>query len=478
MNRIIIKILLFIFVLSFVFLRPVNPDEPYYTLSSSEVMKGKIPYEDFLFHQTPVMLYVYSIVSYFGFWSLILGRLLSVIMMIAGFILLFNTFIKNKFSKREQNLFIFLFFLNGFFIDWMTVIRVYALSVFMLSAGVVCFYKFAKSDYGRIYLLLTSIIFTLLVFVKIVFAANLVVSILFSLYFLWKKDRANKVIYLAYLFLPVVILPLLFILPYYGIFDKIHFNLLTINYINREHHLFSFGPALTKFLLFFLVPQNLLIIVLLFASGSRYDFFEKFIILNVLAYAGIHLFAQMLPEYLSVIFPFILLLAVTRYKSAESNIGKISKGFSGQKIGVIVCALYLLFFFFSETNIRYYISGKEELMPNAIQLFRLDQKLPSVNGEKVLSSWWGYSAYMGKDQIVPIDYLSYYIFEYVSKEEIDRYGIKTPQACEKIIREKKADLIVYDTMNPLFLEKFAAYIESNYINELEYNNVIIYRKKD
>lgn len=478
MSRITGIILLFILILGFVILRPVNPDEPYYTLASSQVHRGEIPYKDFLFHQTPLMLYVYSLISHFGYWSLILGRMFSIMFLLASFFLLYSAFVKRKLSVSIQGLFVFLFFLNGFFMDWMTVVRVYALSVFLLSLGLFFFHKFLISENSRKYLLLASLTFTLLVFVKITFIANLIVFICFSLYLIWKNKSPKKVSYFLWLLLPVFILPMLFMLSFHNSLDNVYFNLLTVNYINREYHLFSFESSLIRFLLFIFIPQNLLIIALIFISGWKFDFIEQFIIFNVLAYSGIHLFAQMLPEYLSVMIPFILLLAVRRYSTAESNLRKFWKNLTEKKIRYLLITLYLLFFFFSENNIRYHVLGKKELMPNAIELYILDQKLSGLKGETVLSSWWGYSAYLSKDQMIPMDYLSYYINNYVSKEDILRFRISTPKKCEEIIYERKADLIVYDSNNPLFLEKFASSIENNYIREWEYNKVTVFRKRD
>ena len=89
-NKHFLIIALTLLILGFSFIKPINIDEGYYIASAQEVLDGKLLYKDFIFHQMPVTIYVYSVISDFGFTSLILGRILSVSMISLSCLLLLS----------------------------------------------------------------------------------------------------------------------------------------------------------------------------------------------------------------------------------------------------------------------------------------------------------------------------------------------------------------------------------------------------
>jgi len=147
----LLLIVFFLMVLAFAIIRPVNPDEPYYTISSSLVMEGKAPYIDFLFHHMPLTIYIYSVISNYGYWSLVLGRFLSVIFIFISFFLIYTNFIQSLNDKKLIFLFTILFFTNGFFLDWTSVIRVYSLSILLLTSGIIFFHFYITKENKEFY---------------------------------------------------------------------------------------------------------------------------------------------------------------------------------------------------------------------------------------------------------------------------------------------------------------------------------------
>ena len=79
-----------IVVITYTFIRPVNIDEGYYIASARDVLNGKLPYIDTIFHQIPPTLYVYPLVSDLCYWRLVFVCALSVLMISLPFLLLLS----------------------------------------------------------------------------------------------------------------------------------------------------------------------------------------------------------------------------------------------------------------------------------------------------------------------------------------------------------------------------------------------------
>lgn len=71
----------------YLFLGQVNADEGWYLYASKLVFQGNIPYRDFAYTQTPLLLYIYGLPQIIFSPSIYLGRAISVLFSIIGFLL-------------------------------------------------------------------------------------------------------------------------------------------------------------------------------------------------------------------------------------------------------------------------------------------------------------------------------------------------------------------------------------------------------
>ncbi len=474
MKRYFIYAALILLSLAFAAIRPLNPDEPYYTVSASNIMNGRSPYFDFPFHQMPVMLYVYSIASLYGFWSLAAGRLLSIILVVLSYAVI-RKFILPGLNRKKSLLLGILFFTNAFLWDWGVTIRIYALSILLLISALSAFKLFLDNPDRKLYLILSGLFFTILVFTKIVFLLNLVIFLSYSAYLLWKKRSYSSVIQVCVFPAIVFIIALALYLKNP---DTLYFNIIKINLLARDNFLEPFGISLQKYLTFFIIPQNLIIIILLAISGFRYSFFEIFILINMAVYVLIHLFAQMLPEYLCVITPMLLIMLFDRIDLTEARLIKLLKLKPDFNVKALICLVYILFIPLSDINLRYRFLGKEEGMLNPVEMHSLAEKVSGFPGKTILSSWEGYSVYSSKMPLFADNYLAQYTVPFIEPESASMRKLSSNSDYLSAIKNKVPDIIIYDKFNKSHLEGSLETIENNYVKNFEYKNVTVYTKRN
>ena len=73
-----------------VFFRPIYMDEGFYLYAAKNIADGEILYKDFIFHQTPVSVYVFSFLSGYGYFSYILLRYLSLLLIFLIILLVYE----------------------------------------------------------------------------------------------------------------------------------------------------------------------------------------------------------------------------------------------------------------------------------------------------------------------------------------------------------------------------------------------------
>ena len=473
-NKHFLMIALTFLIISISFIRPLNIDEGYYIASAREVLEGKLLYKDFTFHQMPLTIYVYSLISDIGFWSLVLGRTLSVLMLSLSSLMLLSL-VKNLSGVNSVILFLIFYFLNTFLIDWSVLIRIYALSILFLSLGVFCFHRYLEKKYNSLYLFLSVFAFSLLVFTKVTFVSSYSVLMLFIIWTVYKYDKKNiyKNIFIA--FIASLIPVLIFLLIFGNYLEEFYFNVFSVNFITREYIDAPYVISLFKYLGFFLLPQHLILLAVILISGFKYTFFEKFLIVNIVCFTLIHLPSRMLMEYLSSITPLIILLCCLRYQKFSDKIITKIKSLSSKRVYACLVIIYILTAPFSIMHLKNLMEGKELLM-NPIQMRTFEQKVNSLNGITILSSWEGYSIFSDKLPILKEQYGAAFISKYIDEKDLMKYNIAHKKKYENLIINSTPDIIVYDNSNSSHLDSLSNLINTNYKKAFEYKSVEVFVK--
>ncbi len=460
-------------ILGYSLIRPVNIDESYYISTAQNILEGRVLYTDFMFHQMPLSVYLFSIISDFDFWSLISGRLFSVILIFYSGFLLINV-AKKKAGSNVVTLFMILFFINSFFIDWAILIRIYSLSVILLSAGIYFYDKYLNNNNQFSNLIFSLLSFVLLVYTKVTFIALYVIFIIFILTL---KNNGKKVLFKT-LLLSILysVLPLLIFLLLFGRYlEEFYFNVFTINFITKENIDIAFIPGLIKFLTYFLLPQNLILLMIIVFSGIVYSKFEKFLLLNIISYLLISIFTRILPEYMVSISPIIILLACIRFSKFAVNINTKFSHVSVNRVFTLTIILYIFSVPFGIIHIKNIIEG-HELMMNPLQLYSFEKQINGLNGNTVLSSWEGYSIFSEKQPLLKDQYGSAFIYKYVDERDIKKYKISRDNDYISLINERVPDIIIYDHNNSAHLDSMLNIINRNYKRKFSYKSVEVYSK--
>ncbi|MBI3977520.1 MAG: glycosyltransferase family 39 protein [Chloroflexi bacterium] len=112
--------------------RLVDGDEGFYLLAARLVMEGKSPYRDFLYHQMPLLPYLY------GAWMSIFGtswyaaRLLSALFAVLLGLLVFRHVARTTNRRSFGLLAVALYALSGHAIGWFSVVKTYPFSTLMI----------------------------------------------------------------------------------------------------------------------------------------------------------------------------------------------------------------------------------------------------------------------------------------------------------------------------------------------------------
>ena len=465
---------IFLFLSLIILIRPINHDEAYYTYSSLAMTEGKLPYIDYLFHQTPLMIFVYIPVSFYGISSLILGRMFTAVLLMLSYYLIDRYFIKPKYGNKYHYFFLTLFFLNSFLVNWTTVIKVYSLSILLLTIALINFNKFIeKPSESKISIFICFLSLSLLSLSRIVFAINILVFIIAFIFILFKRSERKAAlpgIALSGLLIPYIL--------FFSIFSShlqlVYENIVTANMVIRQNYENLVWGHLEMTAVFFL-PQNLTLMIIIF-KVRKFDFFEKIIIVNILLFFILHLNTQMLAEYLAPVLPLMIILAIRKWDSFL-EISKFLQKFSHRGRIKFITIIYILFIPFGITYLKVPFEGGK-FMFNPIQLNSLLSKVNSLDGKYLLAGWEGYSVYSNKIPVAPDQYQSFYLQDYYdSVPENLRKMMMTDEDYKELIRNGTADIIVHEPGNPIHLKGFKEDIELFYNQEFEKDGIIVYVRK-
>lgn len=471
-------VIIFVSLVLAALLRPVNLDEPYYTVCASLVFNGEFPYKNFFFHHMPLMPFVYAPVSVEGSWSLILGRVLSILFLFSAGLLLFKYLYKKGAESKYLFLFLLLFYCNSYLVDWLSIIRVYALSTFLFVASVLSVDRLFSTRNIKMSVFSCSILFSFLALSKIVFAAHLILFIIYVIIFYRKTPGIEHKGFWLSLFAGISIPFLLFLLVFGDSLDIFYDSVFTANFLMKSELQSPIFPHLYKPFLFLIFPQNIILLAIIFFSGFKYSLFEKFILLNLVIYFILHLFTLLLLEYAVSMIPFLVLLAVLRFEKFSNNINVYVKRLKGSSVVFrLVLLLYLLSFPFSLPHVRYFLEGKF-ISPNVFQLNNIVKVINSVPGITAITSWEGYTIYSNKSTLLRDNYISNFFDIRVDEKTKLKYRITFPGDYKKLIDNRIPDIIIYDEHDPAHLLDLKESIVYNYSLLVSLENILIYAKHD
>jgi hypothetical protein len=447
------------------------------------MLHGEIPYIDFFFHHFPLMIYVYAPFMVFGNLSLLFGKLISCCFILLTGYIIYRYLKAEKFSDRLAAIFAMFFFVNAYILDWMSVIRVYALSTFLFVAVILCFGKLMSDQetnrFDKKYqYLLIGVLVSLLLLTKIVFLANAFICFIFLVYYLYKNNgkiiNNHFVIFTIGFLLPL----LLFLLIYKDNLQLVYEHLFRANFLFKENLQPNYFSHIYKPFLFLVLPQHIILFTILMVSGFKYNLFEKFIAVNIIIYFVCHFFTLLLLEYAVSITPLLIFLSIMRFDKFERKLKRLfAERFKLKNPAAFILVSYLLSFPFSLPYFKYMFEGKF-IMFNTIQLIQVSEMLNNIDGEKVLTSWEGYTVYSRKETINQDRYMSNFFPENVDETIRNKFRISFPEDYRKPIINREPDIIVYDENDPSHLLGSLSEIHSSYKEVLHYKNLRIYNISD
>ncbi len=465
-----------IFLVAICFINSVHWDEAYYTISAHEVTQSKLPYADFFFHQMPIMLYTYSFTTGLGYWSFIAGRLLSISFFILSAFLFYKFVIKKYFNQYSSIFLLFIFFIY-YLVRWISLIKTYALLVLFLTCALVSLYLFfhAESKKKLILIFLSGFFNSCLVFTRIVCIVNLSLFTLLIFYLVIFKKENNKVgLFIAAcagIAIPILIMLGLF----WNHLDSVYTNTLTYNRLVKniviESNIFNYMNVIR----FFFIPQIFIIILLILFSGLKYNLFEIYLVLNIIFFTAIHLFSQMLTEYLIPIIPLLILLMILRFDNINIYLKKLFQKHPQFNVNKAIIIIYILTIPVGTHIVPIFTGTEKEINP--IQLLNLTNKINNLQGITVLSSWEGYSIYSNKNALLTKSYISDNykdVIKYMKSEDQKYFTNRID--FENIIKNKESDIIVFDKKSPFYLEGMESLITTNYYKVFSYREIDVYKK--
>lgn len=198
-------------------------DEGWYFGSSVLIAQGQVPYVDFFAHHSPLVYYFYSLPQALFGSSFIIGRLTSLVLMMAIFYLVYKT-ASNLLEKKWANLACFLLVINPYSIYYFTSFSYRAIEAFFM---ILFFFILSKKMKDEIKYPLSILALCLVVGTRypIDFVSGLLGLYMIFLIWYFRKDRKMIIYCIATLFLSLGAIFLPFIIKNWDnfIFDTVGF---------------------------------------------------------------------------------------------------------------------------------------------------------------------------------------------------------------------------------------------------------------
>ena len=471
----VVFILSSFYLLSICLFNPVHDDEPFYSSSAQKLFQGGVPYLDFIFHQMPSILYFYSFTSIFGVWSLLAGRILSALLFLTAVYFLFKIVLKINAAKNYRIYFLVLIILNSYLVRWITLIKTYSPVLFLLSLSIFTLYLSVVYDHKKlVYIFLSGFFHSCLIFTRIVFVTNFILFFVFVIYLYLRVLKTNKIKFVVAAIVGLSLPFAYFIIMYWNHFYDVYLNTVFYNILLKQHAIPVNIHDYWRLFRFFLIPQISLLTGIIIFSGYKYNLFEKYLIISILLFFGIHLGTQMLTEYMVPIIPLIILLASLRMEKSIRNIKNTFVMTSKINLNRYLIVLYILFFPIG-SNLIPAIKEKDNLNP--VQILDLSWQIDKIKGETILSSWEGYVIYTHKKVLLPNSYMSVFYNDIVNEMGYsDRKNVSKKEDYKNLILNKIPDIIVINNSNPFILDEMLPLIQKNYQIFTTYKGIDIYLK--
>lgn len=148
--------LLFLFVHN----RFIDGDEGFYLAAAREVAFGETPYLDYSYPQMPLLPYIYSPVSDYGFDTLYYSRYMSILAAVLTSCLMILMLRRQNGSDMSKVVSFMLYAFSGLILAWHPTAKTYPWTNFLLLAGLFSVFRFARSQ-GYAWALLSGITFGL-----------------------------------------------------------------------------------------------------------------------------------------------------------------------------------------------------------------------------------------------------------------------------------------------------------------------------
>lgn len=472
---ILLYFILFVILSTLTLIRPINHDEAYYTYASIALSEGKIPFADYLYHQMPLMILVYFPVSFYGIESLFLGRILSIVLLLASYLLIEKFFIRPRYGDKYRVIFSLLFFVNSLLINWTILIKQYSLSILLIVICAAGLRHYIDKRYsGKLAVFICFLSLSLLTLTRIMFLSMLAVFFIFFIVTLF-RHTASKVPHLFAALAGLIIPFAVFLFAFENNLKDVYDNVITANFLIRSA---NEEKTLQKFIelsSFFILPQNLILFLVIFTSG-KLDIFQKILILNIAIFYFLHLRTQMFVEYLVPMIPMILIIAFERWGQFVNN-DKFLKSFGHHRKIKLVIVAYCFMVPFGITHFKHLIEGKG-LMINPVQLCDFVSKIDKLDAKNILSSWEGYSIYSRKEPLLPGNYQGLFLNDMYDSLSLKlRKNLKRDIDYRNLILAGIPDILVYENKNPMHFTKVVEAIEVNYEPNFTEYSITVYTRK-
>jgi hypothetical protein len=494
-NRTTYALLLIYFLLgnAFVILVPIFVDEGFYVRAANNILSGQLLYVDFVYNHPPLMPYLYSVLSGFGFASYVLLRYVSFLLTLGAIILVYLHVLKVTQNKSAANFSIFLIVVNGVFLYWSSIIKMFPLdniffygaffSASLISTGVnrniphaiprwtsedlrsappskrgtiiLCFLSGflagAACNTRLSFLLPTTVLFAGLVlgFYKsgnsfkkslpclLAFAGGLLIPSLLTIYFLYNY-------------------------PDYFLYGLFKHNL------DAETTKWNqYGSNWILWVKFFFPPQNILLLILLLVC-LKFKFEQK-----ILSYATILALILMnvpgygVNQYNVVIIPFAAYVIGVNYVQLKELAAKYKYLIPGFMLVYTICM------FVGIPNFRHFLMGTK-LDPNLIELKEIVDYEKTLPGRFILASWDAYSVFSDKKKLLKNELVYSSTDQLSSPEEIQKFSLPDSAVVSKLISDKVFDVIILHDASPFGLLKHVEGIRANYLLNKSFGKIEFY----
>jgi len=430
-------------------------------------------YVDFVYHQFPLIPYIYAPFSELGYFSYYLLRVISVFFTILLITLVYHNVARTSSNTNAAILAAILIISNAFFFDWNIVVKMYSFSnlLLYLSFFILTILKFDSSKKDLFYCFLIGLSSGICFNLRIMFAAPAAVILGFLCFMLIRKSEnlgmRARYILASIMGISLASLPTLFYITNY--YDYFVFGNFKVNYY-AEQLKWSEGSNISRWVKFFLQPQNFILFVLC-TIAYKNKFKYRYLLVSIL----ISLFAAnalgyLVNEYLTALIPFLVYIIGVNYEFLQRKFSFRNKQYFNALI-----VIYVLLFFVVLPHFRNKLEGKV-LEPSLVSFQEIADFERTLQGKTILSSWDIYHLFSNKENILINSYISSCTGDKPTAVERNLYMLPSKEEIGELINQKRADVIVLNRNTPFALYGVQDKIIKNYNLSRTFGNIEIYTK--